>query len=241
MSTSDTSPFRKKGFIAAATVVGIIILAGIIVLVTTLFSGQNETPPSSTPTATTGSTPSAEPNADPSVCGLEGFETESSLESAPDAQWEIVGTVAAPVDEEGAGPGRIEDGIRSCYAHTAEGALFAAVGYIAVSSDSRNVPRIYELLASGPVRDRLQETPEQGEPSATRLQVAGFKVNSYTSSEATIDVAWKVTSEGGGLVSFPTVLKWEDGDWKIVIGENGPPFAPSTLENLGGYIPWAGV
>ncbi|MBG6240202.1 hypothetical protein IWX78_003197 [Mycetocola sp. CAN_C7] len=242
MSTPETNPFRKKSFIAATIIVGVIVLAAIIVLVTSILGGSNvETPPASTPSSSPDDSPSAQPVEDPSVCGLEGFETENTLDSAPDTEWELVGTVAAPADPNGAGPGTVENGFRSCYAHTAEGALFAAVGYIAVSSDSRNTPRLYELLASGPVRDQLEASPETGDPSATRLQVAGFKVNSYTSTEATIDAAWRVTSEGGGLVSFPTVLRWENGDWKVVIGENGPPFAPSPLTNLGGYIPWAGV
>lgn len=243
MSTSDTSPFRKKGFIAAATVVGIILLAGIIVLVTTLLGGQNETPPSSTPNATTGSTPSAEPDADPSVCGLEGFETESSLEAAPETTWELVGTVAAPTASETTGPGVIDDGFRSCYAHTAEGALYAAVNYFALASDTRNIPRLPELVEQGPGRDAaLEQATESPAPTSTRLQVAGFAVNSYDGQEAVIDVVWQVTSQNDALVSSPTVLHWADGDWKLVLTKEGtPPFASSEIENLGGYIPWSGI
>ena len=243
MSTSDTSPFRKKGFIAAATVVGIILLAGIIVLVTTLFGGQNETPPSSSPTATTGSTPSPEPDADPSVCGLEGFETESSLEAAPKTTWELVGTVAAPTASETTGPGLIDNGFRSCYAHTAEGALYAAVNYFALASDTRNIPRLPELVEPGPGKDAaLEQATESPTPSSTRLQVAGFAVNSYDDREAVIDVVWQVTSQDDALVSSPTVLHWVDGDWKLVLTEEGaPPFASSEIENLGGYIPWSGI
>lgn len=241
MSTADSqSPFRSRGFVVAAIVVGAIVLAAIVVLVTSLVrGGDNNADPTPAPTTSTSADPSA---ADPSVCGLEGFEEKSSLTAAPTNKWELVGTVAMPVDPDGAGAGVVQaNGFRSCYAHTAEGALFAAVGYVAVSSDARNAPRLYELLASGPVRDQLRANPSPGDPSSTRLQVAGFKVNSYSAEEATIDVAWAVTSQGGSLVSLPTVLKWEDGDWKVVVGSNGPPFAPSPLQNLGGYIPWAGV
>jgi hypothetical protein len=242
MTNNETrSPFKARGFIAAAVVVGLIVLAAIVVLVTSLVGGGNEPDPDVMPIET----PSAEPTssaADESICGLEGFDTENTLTAAPATEWELVGTVAAPTDPEGAGPGVTEEnGFRSCYAHTAEGALFAAVGYVAVNSDSRNTARLYELLAAGPVRDQLQSITQPGEASATRLQVAGFKINSYTSDEAVVDVAWQVTSEGGSLVSMPTVVKWEDGDWKVYIGESGPTFAASPLANLGGYIPWAGV
>lgn len=240
MSNTETkNPFRSRGFIAAAVVVGVIVLAAIIVLLTSLAGGADD--PEPTPTAS----PSASPTSDAvndSVCGLEGFETENTLTSAPETEWELVGTVAAPTDPEGTGPGLTEEnGFRSCYAHTAEGALYAAVSYVAVNSDSRNTARLYELLAAGPVRDELQSIAEAGTASPTRLQVAGFKINSYTSDEAVVDIAWQITTEGGALVSMPTVVKWEDGDWKVFISEDGPPFAASPLTNLGGYIPWAGV
>jgi hypothetical protein len=224
-NTETRSPFRGRGFIAAAIVVGVVVLAAIVVLVTSLMGGGDE--PDAKPTGTPTATPTSSA-ADKSVCGLEGFETTSSLNAAPENDWELVGTVAAPTEPDGAGPGVTEEnGFRSCYAHTAEGALFAAVSYVAVNSDSRNTARLYELLAAGPVRDQLQSITQPGEASATRLQVAGFKINSYTSDEAVVDVAWQVTSEGGSLVSMPTVVKWEDGDWKISIGEDGPTFAAS--------------
>lgn len=235
-STQPSNPSASRGLIAAAFIIGVILLAGVVVLVTSLAAPHA---PVAQPTSTS-SVPVASGD-DKSVCGLQGFETESSLTFAPETKWELVGTVAAPTDHKGAGPGRDDAGLRTCYAHTAKGALFAAVGYLAVGSDARNVPRLYELLADGPVRDELQATPSPGEASSDRLQVAGFKINAYSASEATIDVAWQVTSSGSQLVSFPTVLRWEHGDWKVAIDKNGPPFAPSPLTSLGGYTPWAGV
>jgi hypothetical protein len=235
-NTGRNSPFTSRGFIAAAIIVGVIILAAVIVLVTSLTAPHD---PVAKPTSTPSSPVASGGNK--SVCGLTGFETKSSLTTAPKTKWELVGTVAAPTDPRGSGPGLADAGLRSCYAHTAAGALFAAVGYIAVGSDARNVPRLYELLADGPVRNKLQASPSPGDPSSDRLQVAGFKINAYSENEATIDVAWQVTTAGSALVSFPTVLRWEHGDWKIVIDENGPPFAPSPLTSLGGYTPWAGV
>lgn len=241
MSTADSqSPFRSRGFIVAAIVVGAIVLAAIVVLVTSLLGGgDNNADPTPAPTTSTSADPGS---ADPSVCGLEGFEETSSLTTAPGNEWELVGTVAAPTDANGAGPGTIDDGFRSCYAHTAEGALFAAVNYVALASDSRNVPRLPELVEPGPGRDAALAAGGGVGSSSTRVQVAGFKINSYSADEAVVDIAWNVTSSGSALVSMPVVLHWVDGDWKIVLDDNGqPPFAASPLENLGGYIPWAGV
>jgi hypothetical protein len=232
--------FRRPGFVIAAVVVGVVVLVAVALLGSALIFGSADDGP--TPSASSSSATATAGAGEESVCGLDGFETEDTLTEPPDNEWELVGTVAAPVDPQGAGPGVVEnDGFRSCYSHTAEGALFAAVSYIAVSSDSRNTPRLYQLLADGPVKSQLQSTPAPGDPSSARLQVAGYKITKYELEEAIVDIAWQVTSEGGSLVSVPTVLTWQDGDWKIVITESGPPFAPSQLENLGGYTPWAGV
>lgn len=237
-NTQPRNPFTSRGFIAAAIVIGVILLAGVIVLVTSLTAPHDPvTKPTSSPSVPVAS------GDEKSVCGLPGFETESSLKAAPDAKWELVGTVATPTDPKGAGPGAVSDGFRTCFSHTAEGALFAAINYVALASDSRNIPRIPDLIAPGKGKDAaLAQATASPAASATRLQVAGFKVNSYSSSEATVDVVWSVTSQGNALVSFPTVLKWTGGDWKIVLNDDGqPPFAPTQLQSLGGYIPWAGV
>lgn len=239
MSTADSpSPFRSRGFVVAAIVVGAIVLAAIVVLVTSLARGGNNADPTPAPTTSSSADPSA---ADPSVCGLEGFEERSSLTAAPNNEWELVGTVAAPTDP-AVGPGTVDNGFRSCYAHTAEGALFAAVTYVALASDSRNIPRLPELVEPGPGRDAALAAGGGPTSSSTRVQVAGFKMNSYSAGEAVVDIAWSVTSSGSALVSMPVVLHWVDGDWKIVLDDNGqPPFAASPLQNLGGYVAWAGV
>lgn len=239
-NTEPRNPFTRRGFIAAAIVVGVILLAALIVLVTSLTRpSTNDATPTGTPS------PSAAPTAnadDASVCGLPGFEKTSSLTAAPDNKWELVGTVAAPTDPAGAGPGIDQDGFRSCYSHTAEGALYAAVHFVALGTDSRNSSKIYELLSEGKARDAVKAAGDSpSTPSSARLQVAGFKVDAYTATDATIDIAWTVTSEGAALVSVPTVLHWEEGDWKIVLTESGAPISPGPISNLGGYIPWAGV
>lgn len=235
-SAQQPSPFTRPGFIAAAIVLVLIVVGGGIAI----FAGLNSAPdPDPTSTNTSGPGPSAE---DESVCGLEGFETESTLTEAPDNEWELVGTVAAPTDPE-VGPGVVDDGLRTCFAHTAEGALYAAVNYFGAASDARTIPLLLDLVAEGPGKDAAAAagTPSF-DPSSTRLQVAGFKINSYSGSEAVVDVAVTVTTAGSQLVSMPIVMVWQDGDWKLELADDGGfPFAPAPLQSLGGYIPWAGV
>ncbi|MBX3196395.1 MAG: hypothetical protein KF727_15020 [Microbacteriaceae bacterium] len=232
-----SSPFARRGFVTAAIVVAVIVALGIFVLIATLLSPPSG-PPASTPPSGPG--PSA---ADESVCGLEGFETTSSLDEAPDVKWELVGTVAAPTDPT-IGPGVVnDDGFRSCYAHTAQGALYFAVNFLALGSDSTLSSRLIELVAEGPGKDFLeqaiQDSPGTG-VSNYRAQIAGFKIGQYDGKSATIDLA--ANYNDGRIVSIPLKLVWEHGDWKMVFDSNGQlPLSPVQLQNLGGYIPWSGA
>lgn len=239
MSTAESpNPFRRRGFVVAAIVVGAIVLAAIIVLVTSLLrGGENNADPTPAPTTSSSADPSA---ADPSVCGLEGFEETSSLTTPPSNEWELVGTMAAPVDA-ASGPGDVDSaGFRSCFAHTAEGALFAAVNFVATGTDATLGPRLVELVAPGPGRDVLEGQSSDGNTSNLRAQVAGYNIAAYSADNATVDLALNYSS--GQLVSVPLKLVWADGDWKVEMTSAGElPLSPAEIQNLGGYTPWSGA
>jgi hypothetical protein len=84
-------------------------------------------------------------------------------------------------------------------------------------------------------------TPARKRPvTNTRAQAAGFKIDAYDASSATVDLALNYNT--GSLVSLPVKLVWEAGDWKLVLTDSGElPLKPAQLQSLGGYIPWAGA
>jgi hypothetical protein len=239
--SEQQSPFRSRRFILSVLVVGVIALCAIIVLISNLVGGDNEGQPAATSSATPTSTPSAATDPDPSACGLEGYETSNTLSSVPDTEWELVGTVAAPTAPDGAGPGLTDaSGFRSCYAHTAEGALFAATNFVALGTDETMADKLTMLVAPGEGRKAVEEGSGEGSTSSIRAQVAGFAIGSYDGQNAVVDLA--VNYSDGQLVSLPIKLLWSEGDWKIVLSAEGRlPIAPAPLESLGGYIPWAGA
>lgn len=236
-NTQPSNPFTSRGFIAAAIVVGVVILAAVIVLVTSLTTPKPVAGPTSTRSG-----PVAGGN-DESICGLPGFETESSLTTAPSTKWELVGTVAAPTDAK-IGPGKIAaDGFRSCFAHTAQGALYFVVNYLALGTDGTLRQQLPELVQAGAGRDALIQATSKSngtDSSGQRAQVAGFKIGGYDGRSVTIDLALNYSD--GRLISAPLKLTWEPGDWKMVLSDTGQlPLAPAPLDSLGGYIPWAGA
>lgn len=237
---TEQNPFTSRRFILAAVVVGVILLCAVVLVVGTVVGGQAK--PTAGPAPSSTATPSSAADADPSVCGLKGYEATSSLDDAPRSKWELVGTIAAPTDPKGAGPGKIDsDGFRSCYAHTATGALYSAANFVALGSDATTRAKLPSLVAPGPGRDAAEaQSTQSSESAGYRAQIAGFKIDSYDGKNATVDLALNYST--GQLVSLVLKLTWVEGDWKLVADNSGNlPIAPAPLQSLGGYTPWSGA
>jgi len=238
--TESRNPFTSRGFIFGAIIFGALVLAAVLLAVTSLDAGGGQ----STAAPATSATPTALATADSaaeSVCGLTGYEESGTLSSAPETEWTIVGTMAAP-ERADVGPGVIgDDGVRSCYAHTVEGALFATANLWAMGTNaSLTTPVLEQLVVPGPGRDIALATEYGSSSNGVSAQIAGFKVLSYTGDRATIDTAF--TLNNGTLSSGAQELQWSDGDWKVVLTDDGQPsYRPVALQSLGGYIVWGGV
>jgi hypothetical protein len=239
--TEQRNPFTSRGFIFGAIIFGILVLAAILLAVTSLDSGggQGTAVPATTATPTS---QASELDADAaSICGLPGLEESGSLAAAPDAEWTIVGTMAAPSSDD-AGPGVVDaDGVRSCYAHTVEGAAFAVANLWAMGTDGRLSDLVTErLTVPGAGRDAALARETTQSNTGLSSQIAGVKVLAYDGQNATIDIAFQISD--GRLISFPYALSWSEGDWKFVLTDDGlPTFRPVALQSLGGYLPWSGT
>jgi hypothetical protein len=240
-STTEPNPFTKPGFIIAAALVVALIAATIVIFLLPKGEGTAQPAPAPAESSDTSTrSPSASAAAGASVCGLSA-SSETALGAAPETKWELVGTMAAPTDPK-IGPGMTDDqGIRSCFAHTPTGALYAAVNLWALGSDPSKERAIAEQLAvKGPGRDAGTKAPQTAAPaSAVKIQIAGFNV-SYTANQAVVELAFKANN--GALASVRTTLLWQDGDWKGVVADDGAPLEePRQVRDLSGFIPWSGA
>jgi hypothetical protein len=232
----EQSPFKTKGFIFGAVLFVLLMLAAPIIGMTSSRGGGDG---KATPAAT--SPPADVPQiaaADKSVCGLPGYDESGTLEAAPEATWAFVGTIAAPSTEQ-AGPGVIgDDGLRSCYAHTVDGAVLAVANIWAMGSDGRlSALTLDKMTEPGPGRDAAMAANIPQANNGLSVQIAGVKLLSYDGKNATVDVAFRTGT--GQIASFPSPVTWVDGDWKLVLTDDGqPPLRPAALQSLGGYLPW---
>ena len=220
-----------RGWLAAG-VVAVIVALGVVLSVTVVFGDDPPTPPAA-------AAPSRATESTGSVCGLSDVALAGTLNQAPDAQWALVGTIAAP-SVPGQGPGLVEaDGFRSCFAHTPTGAVVAAANLAALGSYPPVRARFNEqALAPGPGRDAVLATPAaQGAVDGPRLQLVGFQLLRYTGQQADVDLALRTAT--GSLLAATVYLAWAEGDWKARVADDGSDLSSiSPISTLNPYIPW---
>ena len=244
---NERNPFTRPGFILSAALIVALIAA--VAVIAFLPRGAEEpdagtTAPSSSATSSTAAT--TETAAEESICGLPGNE-ETALGTAPDSDWELVGTTVVPTAPETVGPGLVSAGFRSCFAQTPVGALFASANLVGLGSvqdveiqrkliEQLVVPSAGQQAALEDLAERDASSPSSG----TSIQISGFQLLSYTDESANVDIAFTTESGAVGHASIP--LSWVDGDWKTEIADSGQLLnEPAQLNDLSDYIPWSGV
>lgn len=240
--TDEKSSAPSRTFIASTAIVVLVVLCGLVLVATNLWSNDNDDETAETAAPTTDPSPEAStaPGESGSLCGLPGG-SHTTIDSPPEVEWEFVGTMQAPTSAE-AGPGQIsDDGLRQCYAHTPEGALLAAANVVAMGTDPLLVQELNEeQVAEGPGRDAVLADLENNPPesdASIRLTIVGYNLMGYAPNASRIDLA--VEGSNSMVASITTDLRWEDGDWKIALSNSGQPVIPVTqIADASDYHPW---
>lgn len=242
MARNQEDEGRGPWFVISAALVALVVVAALVLAVVNVVGGDDEAKESP-------STSDSKSSKGESVCGLDaGKSSATTLTSAPKAEWRLIGQTAAP-KVKGAGPGKIDpdDQFGSCFARSTTGAVVAAAN---ISTSTSSTPALQEKTykksaVPGPGREKILQAHKAGEaedttPEGYSTQVAGFHVDRFTKNEATVDVAYELDGpDGQSYVSTPVDLRWESGDWKIVVNDDGTVFNSQPLDDLSGYVIWS--
>ncbi|MBW3067990.1 hypothetical protein GZ998_00460 [Actinomyces sp. 594] len=247
---SEHGAFGRPGFIAAALVVVLIAVLGIVVGVTNVLRDDPAPESASAVSTTLAPTPFASPeppasnedSASTSVCGLTGEVTERArLAKAPDVDyWDYQGTVAYPVSEQ-YGPGATADsGYRYCFQRSPAGAVFAAANAVSQGSDPSAAGAWLDyVVADGPYRDELLADTGSGDTyEHVRMSIIGFRLLEYDGDIARVDIAVRGVVDGMSLTASGVYqLKWSAGDWKID-SDVAEPVNIVSIPDTSGYMLW---
>ncbi|MGO3649996.1 hypothetical protein [Agrococcus casei] len=252
MTANDNpSPFKRPGFLIAASVVVLLIVAAVALGVGNLIgsnSSAEDTTPSPTTTATepTEAAPDETESPEPtdaaetdSVCGLDGTVLEGRLDQGPETDWAYSGVYAYPTSDE-YGPG-LDNPVRHCFQHSPEGAVVMVANAIIPQSDeAARQAWLDHVLAPGPYQQEIRDSSSPSDNTANtdvRLEVRGFRLLEYTGDKAVVDIAVRGSSQGESVfLSGVYSLVWHEGDWKISGDKPWQP--PSQIPDLSGYTSW---
>ncbi|MGI5455851.1 hypothetical protein ACQEWB_22250 [Streptomyces sp. CA-249302] len=180
----------------------------------------------------------------PEGCSADDGGGDTAPTNAPsDVRWRDLSGTRVPVSAS-AGPTMTTGPVWWCFAHSPTGAALAA--HVIPSQMSgpawRSVTRMQVVAGRG--RDLFESqrsvvpdaTPDAGGSTAS---YAGFSVTSYQNPTATVALLIKSAS---GYSSTAVRLRWSDGDWKLVPGDDGSLHTPvQSVSGPGGFVLWTGV
>ncbi|SEF16337.1 hypothetical protein SAMN05428942_7245 [Streptomyces sp. 2112.2] len=247
-NTDERSPWTRPGFVAAAAfLVVLVLLAGIVVVIT----GGDESDSAGAP-APSGSAGGTAPGPgggkganNKDACPTLKDTAQDVPQSTPKGlDWSLVQTVALPTSK-ASGPAVVEGSIARCFAHTPTGALIASAqigGRYVWSSGWKQVTQD-QTVGDGKslyIKERTKVEASQGPltPQADRHgQLAGFTFITYTPQTAVIQLVHRFAN--GGLVVTPVTMRWERGDWRLVLPANHA--AQTRVNDLSGFVAFGGV
>lgn len=238
------NPWLRPGFLVSSCVVAVIAALGIYIGITTTGDDHRDLPVQqvSTTSAVRPTAPSdTGTSGGDSICGLaDRAEAVDAIDLRP-TTWRYSNATAYPTSPV-YGPGRTSpQGYRYCFQRSPGGALFAAANSLAFDNSSIAEARAWwgYMLADGRYRQaRLADSYVANDPSE-RLQIIGYRMMSYTSREAWVDIAVRTsTADGAAVLSVVTHLVWQRGDWRFSTDELESTNV-TRISDLTGYTTWS--
>jgi len=228
--------WTQPRFVTAAIVVGLIVVLGIVLAVTSGNGDKTAASPAA-PNPPASSAPAASRG-----CDLPAGSQSVPVDTPQGTRWELVGKMIAPTAPKTYGPAVVKDGFRTCFAHSPMGALYATVNFWATGTAKPAAEVLRKLAAPSAARDKgINASLGDDEPGLARtssLQVAGFSFSSYSRSRAGIKLALR--AENGRLVQIDTTMLWTRGDWRYEVPlDQRPPTSP--VNDLSAFIAWKGA
>ena len=229
---------EQRGFQAAVAFAVAVAVGGVWLVMGNWLSSPE---PDSSSIGAPAATAALSEAASDSVCGLAVGDQQVPT-TTPSTSEIVVGQGLSVPSLDGVGPGVVE-GISRCFAPTPTGALLAAINFMTWFSSSQQLPQVIELLTvPGSDQDRaLEEVAALWDGTTSEpVEVTGFKLEVRSGgNEVVVDLAVSLPSDLSQAASWPLVMAWVDGDWKVRILA-GSDWGVKGIVSLSGeeFVPW---
>lgn len=236
---NDKSWWAGPWFLVSAVLVALLVVLGLVLWLWPEGQEQSQSQPAP-------ATAAEAPSGGESVCGLSATGGTTLTKAPKDVEWEALGAIYAPASKKH-GPGAMDEStrVRSCYSHTPEGALLASTNMLISGNDPQVLLDTIEArVMEGPGKNiaigQAQQRVGENDTTTVPLEVAGFRLLSYTDDKATVEVV--LAADDGTEKVYTTTatdMVWYEGDWRFLLqddGSGGP--VSGQISDLSGYIQW---
>ncbi|MGH3260495.1 MAG: hypothetical protein ACRDNS_00725 [Trebonia sp.] len=239
--SGERSAGRGRGLLIAVVVCAVAALIAVILV------GRHHGGGSASPTLPTPSPRS--PVTSPAASPLPGPTAVPTI-APDDTKWSLFNGLALPSSPT-AGPSRIDGPVYAGYAHTPDGALFAAaqigVRYLATPGDGWRQVLAQQVVPGPGVATYTKNREQAGLGDAPTIdttgtgQFVGFRFLTYTPQVAVLQLVVRFPQNGRYQAST-TTLQWVAGDWKLQLLPDGSSASTTQqIATLAGYVAWSGV
>lgn len=240
---SDEKNWKKPSFVVSGILVALVVAISLVLLI--FPSSKDEGSSEEVATQPQDSSPTGSRNGK-SVCGLDATGGTTLTKAPKKVEWEPIRSLYIPVSDEH-GPGVVDEAtqVRTCFSRTPEGALFSAVSMLGASADPELLVETIETRgADSPGKTialgQAQERASQSDQTMPPMEVAGFRILSFSEDAASVEVVMSVDDGSQELYQTTSAdMVWEDGDWKFKFGDDGSGGAVSAqVSDLSNYVKW---
>jgi hypothetical protein len=145
-----------------------------------------------------------------SACGLPPGDTDFEAKiDKKKLKWNYIGRTNAPHSDEFGGAERTDDGYYRCFQFSTQGAVLAAMNFIAAGQDVKTRLPLYENLTVNTGKPHEDSYKDYRDPPT----FFGYKITNTFPDAVSVAV---LEQAGGQDFQLTIPLKWVDGDWKVV-------------------------
>lgn len=228
--------------VVGLTMVGILVVGLCVLVVMGLTGGEGKPSPAPSMSVSEPGAPSGQASVDDesiysAACGYE--PTDRSKPEASFATTRLMTESGVRVaSAEGIGPCSVNP-LPAGYAFTPKGALLAAVNFVSAMTSHPDKGEVASmLLAHTAGREQILASDQPSNAPAEPVSVVGFKTELVGPLEYQVDVAFSATSVADRVFAMKLPVVWEDHDWRVVMGVEGPQGYPVGDLVIEGFQVW---
>ena len=228
MSKEPFSTRFNTWWVLSAALIAAILVFGGIFLGMNWNSDDKDEEAATKPVETTAAAPADDKSG---ACDVSA-DDQAYPTKAPDTKWELYENVTSVPTSSIYGPTKKDGAFWHCFARSPSGALFASINLTTAFITGHE----YQAAVDTPgARDMFDENSAVADSEGSTVEVAGFQIESYSESEATVTLLLDIN---GQLGSMSPQLVWDDsaGDWRWDAENTAPP---EPVDNDDGFTTWS--